>query len=144
MTTMIAVPHNVPLPEEAFFREANKESKLKLQFEIRNDDEVTILLCRGRVTYREEAVALSGKVGELSPEARQLVLDLSGVETMDSAGLGELVAALRWIRESGGSIKLAAPRRQVRLLLDLTNLSSVFEVHPSLQEAVLSFRGQPA
>jgi anti-sigma B factor antagonist len=126
--------------------EHDKESKLKLHLDFQNEDDVTIVYCRGRVTYRDEAAALSGSIAELLPQihqTRQLVLDLSGVEMIDSAGLGELVALLNWIREEGGAIKLASPHGHVRRLLELTNLSSVFEIHPSLQEAVVAFRGQP-
>ena len=63
---------------------------------------------------------------------------------MDSAGLGELALMLTWARATGCSIKLAAPNPRVRHLLELTNLDSVFEIHPRLEDAVLAFGGQLA
>jgi anti-sigma B factor antagonist len=117
---------------------------LKLSLEIRTTEDVTVVYCAGRIAYRDEATTLSDKVAELLPHTRQLVLELSAVEMVDSAGLGELVTLLRDAQASGSSIKLAAPTRQIHGLLQLTNLDSVFEIHPTLEDAVLSFRGQTA
>ncbi len=117
---------------------------MNLSLEICSNDDVTVVFCRGRIAYREEAAALSGKVAALLPQARHLVLELSGVEMIDSAGLGELLVMLMCARASRCSMKLAAPRKHVRGLLELTNLASVFEIHPSLDDAILSCRGQVA
>src|SRR5207248_2415499 len=67
----------------------DKERKLKLNLEIRSADDVTIVHCYGRIVYRDEAVQLSEKIAGLLPYTRQLVLDLSGVEMMDSTGMRE-------------------------------------------------------
>jgi len=117
---------------------------LKLKLETRTIVDVTVLSCTGRVTYGNEASAFSEKVAELLPYTRQLIVELSGVEMMDSAGLGELVVVLMWAQASGCHIKLAAPQERVQQLLELTNLASVFEIHPRLDEACLAFHGQAA
>jgi anti-sigma B factor antagonist len=115
---------------------------LKLNLEIRAVDDVTIVHCRGRISFRDEALELSGKIADLLPNTRQLVLELSGVEMIDSAGLGELALMLTWARTLGCSIKLVAPKDRVRHLLELTNLASVFEIHPTLEDAIFAFREQ--
>ena len=117
---------------------------MKLNLEIRETDDVTVIHCRGRIAYRDEAVALSNKVAELLPGSRQIVLELSGVEMIDSAGLGELVVILMWAQANRCSIKLAAPRNNIREMLQLTNLASVFDIHPTVDAAVLASRGQMA
>jgi anti-sigma B factor antagonist len=132
------------LPQVQPCFEPDKESKVKLNLEIRETEDVTVIHCRGRIAYRDEAVALHNKVAELLPDSQQIVLELSGVEMIDSAGLGELVGILMSARASGCSIKLAAPRQNVREVLLLTNLASVFEIHPTVDEAVLTSRGQMA
>jgi len=109
-----------------------KESKLKLQ--VAGEGDVAILNCRGRISYREEAVTFSKKIAELLPRTHLLIVELSGVE-IDSAGLGELAMVLLWAQASGCAIKLAAPRPQVRETLELTNLASVFEIYSSWKEA---------
>ena len=117
---------------------------MKLDLETRAIEDVTVLSCRGRFTYREEAVAFSRKISELLPSARQIVVDLSGLEAVDSAGLGELVVVHMWIRASGCSLKLAGANPRVRELFELTNLLSVFDVHPTVEDALLSFQRQSA
>jgi anti-sigma B factor antagonist len=117
-----------------------KESKLKLSLETRNRGDVIIVHCQGRIVYRDEAASLSRVVGEAMEQARKLVLDLSGVSSIDSAGIGELALLQSWARGQNVSLKCAAPTPLVRSLLDLTNLDSVLEVHPSLDAALASFR----
>ena len=120
--------------------EYHKELKLKLSLETRNCGDVIIVHCQGRIVYRDEAAALSQVVGQVLPQARKLVLDLSGVTAMDSAGIGELALLQTWAQGSNVSLKCAGPNPMVRTLLDLTNLDSVVEVHPSLDAALESFR----
>jgi len=52
-----------------------------------------IIHCEGRIVYRDEAAALSRVVGEALQDTREVILDFEGVESLDSAGLGELVLA---------------------------------------------------
>jgi anti-sigma B factor antagonist len=120
--------------------EYHKELKLKLSLETRNCGDVIIVHCQGRIVYRDEAAALSRVVGEVLQQARKLVLDLSGVSSMDSAGIGELALLQTWAQGKNVNLKCAGPNPLVRTLLDLTNLDSVLEVHPSVDAALASFR----
>ena len=117
-----------------------KELKLKLSLETRNRGDVIVVHCQGRIVYRDEAAALSRVAGEVLQQARKLVLDLSGVSSMDSAGIGELALLQTWAQANHVSMKCAGPNPLVSTLLELTNLDSVLEVHPSVDEAVASFR----
>jgi len=120
--------------------ELHKESMLKLSLETRNRGDVIVVHCQGRIVYRDEAAALSRVVGEVLENASKLVLDLSGVSSMDSAGIGELALLHTWAQEKNANLKCAGPNSLVRTLLDLTNLDTVLEVHPSLDSALESFR----
>jgi len=82
----------------------------------------------------------SHKIAELLPRSASVIVDLSSIEMIDSAGLGELVLVLLWSRACGRSIKLASPRPNVMETLRLTNLVSVLEVHPTLQDAAIACR----
>jgi anti-anti-sigma factor len=128
----------LPVDPAAFRR--NKESKLKLSLETRNRGDVIIVHCQGRIVYRDEAAALSRLVGEVLQHAGKLVLDLSGVNSMDSAGIGELALLQTWAQERNAELKCAGANTLVRSLLDLTNLDSVMEVHPTLDAALEAFR----
>ncbi len=118
----------------------HKESKLKLSLETRNNGDVMIVHCQGRIVYRDEAAALSRLVGEVLQHSNKLVLDLSGVKTMDSAGIGELALLQTWAQERNASLKCAGANTMVRALLDLTNLDRVVEVHPTVDSALAAFR----
>ena len=120
--------------------ETLKESQLKLSLETRNSGDVVIVHCQGRIVYRDEAAALSRVVGEVLRQTSSVVLDLTGVSSMDSAGIGELALLQTWAQQKNANLKCAGANALVRTLLDLTNLDSVIEVHPSLDAALDSFR----
>lgn len=68
-----------------------------------------------------------------------LVLDLSGVDYMSSAGLREMVRILKRVKRSGGDLRIANPPERVREVLELAGLDSIFEIYPTQVEAVGSF-----
>ena len=117
-----------------------KESKLKLSLETRNRGEVIIVHCQGRIVYRDEAAALSRVVGEVLHGGSKLLLDLGGVSTMDSAGIGELVLLQTWAQERKAELKCASAGTTVNALLELTNLDSVLDLYPTVEDALDAFR----
>ncbi len=68
-----------------------------------------------------------------------LVLDLSGVEYMSSAGLREMVRVLKRVKRAGGDLRIASPSDRVKEVLELAGLDTIFEVYPTQVEAVGSF-----
>jgi anti-sigma B factor antagonist len=122
----------------------DKEPKLRLSLETRVAEDITVIRCTGRIAYGFEAAALSGEIAELAPQTRRVVIDLSGVEMIDAAGLGVLISLGLAAQASQCSVKLAAPGNLIRQLLELTKLTSVFEVHPTLDAATVAPRGQAA
>jgi anti-anti-sigma factor len=65
----------------------------------------------------------------------EILLDLSGVPLCDSVGLTALIRIHRLAAAHGGRLRLVAPRRQIRNLLELTNLTRLFDVYDSLADA---------
>jgi anti-sigma B factor antagonist len=126
-----------------YFPRAQKkgESTLELILERRQAGDVMVVHCQGRMVYREEAVAVSRAVGEALQDSREVILDLGGVQNVDSAGLGELVVAHVSAEEQGKTVKVVGANRAVSELLELTNLSYVFEVYPNLAAALDSGKG---
>src|SRR5271165_5579460 len=125
-----------PVGPAAF--EQHKESMLKLSLETRNRGDVIIVHCQGRIVYRDEAAALSRVVKEVLEQAKKLVLDLSGVSSIDSAGIGELALLQTWSQGQNGNLKCAGANPLVSQLLELTNLDSVLEVYPTVEAALAS------
>lgn len=127
-------------PEIVAAFESYKELKLKLSLETRNRGDVIIVHCQGRIVYRDEAAALARVVGEVLQQARKVVLDLSGVGSIDSAGIGDLALLYTWAQGKNVNLKCAGANDLVTTLLELTNLDTVLEMHPTLDAAMASFR----
>ncbi len=69
----------------------------------------------------------------------RVVVDLSRVNFMDSAGLSGLMSCLRQVAEAGGDMKLCGVTDEVRLLFDLIRLQRIFEMFDTTEVALLSF-----
>lgn len=67
--------------------------------------------------------------------ARNIAVNLQGVEFLDSSGLGVLIGTLKRCKEAGGSLALVAPRRPVQKILSITGLDKVFAIHDTVDEA---------
>lgn len=117
-----------------------KEPQVKLSLETRNLGDVVIVYCQGRIVYRHEAAALSRLVGEVFENSNRVILDLTGVSNIDSAGIGELVLLQNRAHRKNVNLKCAGPNSFVRNLFGITNLDTVLEVHPSLDAALETFR----
>lgn len=64
------------------------------------------------------------------------IVDLAGVEQIDSAGLGGLIAALKRTTDAGGDLKIARLQKRPRLVFEITRSHKVFEIFDSLEEAL--------
>jgi anti-sigma B factor antagonist len=65
----------------------------------------------------------------------RVVVDLSSTDSMDSSGLGALIAALKTTRQAGGDLRLAGAGPQVQAVLQLTNLGRVLRPRPDVASA---------
>ena len=72
----------------------------------------------------------------VSGGVRQVVLDLGGVDFVDSMGLSVLVGLRKRLATVGGALRVARPGDQARRVLDLTGLSLAVPVFDSLDEAL--------
>lgn len=129
-----AIAHAPSATSQGNDRANNK--KLKLTLEAGHPGIAVVLHCQGRIIFRTDASALSTIVTEVLPSARRMVVDLAGVDSVDSGGLGELVLTHMWAEAAGYTLKFACPKKSVRHLLEITNLVSVFDVYASVPEAM--------
>ncbi|MBZ5567716.1 MAG: STAS domain-containing protein [Acidobacteriia bacterium] len=103
-----------------------------LRFEIHNFPHVTVLRCSGRIVRGDGADDLLRAV--MSQDKRHLQIDLRGVETIDAGGLGVLVALEKWAKDGDRTIQLTNPSKRIREVLETTQLSSVLQVRPAIQD----------
>ena len=65
-----------------------------------------------------------------------LVIDLDGVDFIDSVGLGVVVGALKRCRTHGGDLMVAGALPRVRSLFEITRLDEIIELHPDVEHAL--------
>jgi anti-sigma B factor antagonist len=105
----------------------------------RRVDNITIIDLRGRITLGAGTGELRELVREAMEHGPNIILNLSGVDYVDSAGLGEMVGAYTTVANRGGAVKLLNPQKKLDGLLQLTKLYTVFETFNDEAEAVRSF-----
>jgi anti-sigma B factor antagonist len=114
---------------------------LKMETHIRGD--VIVLECVGRLVFGDEAAAFRQRIKNILMGTRKIVVNLNGVEYVDSGGLGTLVGTLASTRHQQGEIKLVRPTKRVADLLRRTRLDQVFKSYENDDDAVAAFAEQP-
>lgn len=110
-----------------------------LDIRISQASPVAVVEAQGRIdsnTAHELGEALSQVI---EGGCSQIVLDIAGVDYMSSAGLRELVSALKKVRGEDGDMRIARVTERVYEVLELSGLHSIFQFFDSPSEAVSSF-----
>ena len=103
-------------------------------------DSVVVLDLGGRLALGDGDGLLKERVQQLiAGGTRRIILNLTDVSYVDSAGLGALVAVFLDSKKQGGSVKLVNPSKRLRDLLTMARLLTVLEITDSEPEAVASF-----
>lgn len=108
---------------------------LQLKLDPSAGGQTAIVHCAGRIVYHQEARMLGETVRSLIESHDRVILDLSDVHDVDSAGLGTFASLYLYAREQQRSFALMNPRAFVRDLLALTQLDRHLQV---LQENGMS------
>ena len=82
--------------------------------------------------FREQFVAWWNSM----PALRNVVVDLTGVDFLDSSGLGSLIALLKRVSERGGDMKIAGLQKKVRMVFEITRAFKVFDIFDNTEEAI--------
>jgi anti-sigma B factor antagonist len=100
---------------------------------------VDLITVNGRIDS-SNAFELDDSFKKLADDGRyQLVVELSGVDYMSSAGLRALVAAFRESKKHRGDVRLANPSTRMSEVLDLAGLDSIFSIYEDATAAVGSY-----
>lgn len=114
---------------------------MSVKVTIQEVDGVSLVGLDGRIVLGEESGALREAVKSLLTEGKKkVVLDMSNVTYIDSAGLGILVAAYVSAKTQGASIKLCALGHKFREVLQITRLLTIFDVYDTPAAGVGSFQ----
>lgn len=103
--------------------------------------DVAIVSIKGDITPGKIEGVLSRRMLALVDEGyKKLVLNLEGLPSIDSIGLGEIVRSYTSIMRQGAKMKLAAVPKKIVDLLHVTRLIVAFELASSEDEAVAKFQ----
>lgn len=75
----------------------------------------------------------------LSQGKKNIIVDLGGVNILNSSGMGILISGYSKVRDNGGLLKLANITNKIQGLLSITKLNQIFEIYTTADEAVKSF-----
>ena len=114
---------------------------MTIKTKTRQVGDVTIVDLNGRITLGDGTKLLRETVQRLLGEGqKRILLNLGEVASIDSAGIGELVAALLSARNRGGELKLLNLTRKVHDAVQITKLYTVFEISDDEPAAIRSFK----
>ena len=102
---------------------------------------VTVVAVRGVINFGESARQFSSYLADLLDSGVQaVVVDMSGIDHVDSTGLGELVGYLQRFEKEGRRLALLRPHRRILNLLRLTRLDEIFSIFEERDEAVAALQ----
>ena len=111
-----------------------------MHVEIRKAEDVVIVDLKGKLTAGLGDQILRETIDALLAESwKKIVLNLSEVTTLDSAGLGELVAGLRRCKAAGAGLKLLNANERVHSTIYIARLLPIFETYQSEKDALAAF-----
>jgi anti-sigma B factor antagonist len=109
-----------------------------LTFEIaeKRIDGVSVLTVTGEIDLATAPDLRERLMVQEADRVETIVVDLTGVSFIDSTALGVLVGAYRRQEDAGGTLKLVVTEPRILKVLEITDLTSVFPVFASVDEAV--------
>jgi anti-sigma B factor antagonist len=112
----------------------------ELEVNQRQAGDVTILDMNGAVRMGEGSITLRDAIRGLADEGKKkIILNLAGVNYVDSSGIGELIANYTTVSRQGGQLKLLNLTDRIQNLLVITKLLTVFDAYEDESEALKSF-----
>ncbi len=103
----------------------------------REPDGPVVVALRGELDVMD-AASVVAQLSGVATRGRVVIVDLAGLDFIDSSGIAALVRVRRNARHAGGDLLLAAPQRQVLRVLAVTRLIDAFSVHDGVAEAAVT------
>lgn len=111
-----------------------------MKINTKDADGVRIIELQGKITIGAGDTQLRDVIMKSVEEGhKNVLLDMGGVTTLDSSGIGELVGSYTTVTNRGGKLKLLHLPSKISDLLQVTQLITVFEVYEDEQKAIESF-----
>ena len=98
-----------------------------------------VLQLKGRFDAHEVEPVNSGRAEQVKAGNARLIVNLEGVNFIDSSALSTLVRGLKLSREQGGDLHVCTLQQPVRVIFELTRLDKAFDIFPTEEEAAKGF-----
>ncbi len=113
-----------------------------MRIEKRQQGNVTVVVIEGVIKLGESARLFSDYLKELlEGDSGSVLIDMTGIDYLDSTGLGELVGYLQRFEGQGRRLALLRPQSRILNLLKLTKLNEVFKIFTEESEAIVALKG---
>ncbi len=114
-----------------------------MQIKEKIDNDVAILTFKGDLLGEPDTTKIREKIHSLLEDnVKHVIIDLGGVNYMNSSGIGTLIAALTTMKNGGGALRLANVGGKVQNLFVVTQLVKVFDTYETVDRALASYRGE--
>ena len=110
-----------------------------IDINVTDHDQATLVQVSGRVDSMNADQFGEALNTQIDDGKIYLVLDLSSVEYMSSAGLREIVTTLKKAKKAQGDLRIAQPSQRVREVLEMAGLDTIFKIFETQDEAFGSF-----
>jgi len=108
-----------------------------MQIEKKKSDSCNLFYLQGKLLGGPEAQVLMEEIQKLLDEGeKNVILNLAGIERMNSSGLGILMSVFTSFKNNGGSVKLVEMRDNIKKLFRITKLSQIFDMYDTEAEAL--------
>ncbi len=112
-----------------------------MQIKEKIEGDIAILNFKGDLLGEPDTTNIREKIHSLvSDNIKKIVIDLGGVNYMNSSGLGTLISVLTTVRNGGGSLVLSNVGGKVQNLFLITQLVKVFDTYETVDRAMASFK----
>src|ERR1700748_811715 len=101
-------------------------------------DRPNVLPLTGEIDLHVSPVVTASLTAMIEKKPERMVIDLSDVTYIDSAGLAALIQAMQKVEAYGGKFLLAGLQETVRSIFEISRLDQVFQVFPDVDTALAS------
>ena len=122
-----------------------------MDLETKNIGGITVIELTGRMTVdniysltksiERNVFPFTGKIEDSTGKSSsRVILDMAGVEAIDSSGIGTILFLAKKCRALGGELKIASVPPEVKMVIQIVNFDKIFHIFNTLDDAVKSYK----
>ena len=122
-----------------------------MELETKNIGGITVIELTGRMTVdniysltksiERNVFPFTGRIEDSAGKSSSsVILDMAGVEAIDSSGIGTILFLAKKCRALGGDLKIASVPPEVKMVIQIVNFDKIFHIFNTLDDAVKSYR----